>query len=283
MVARDNIDFLQAAIEPLVNYAKQIVVIDAGCHDICWRFLQAQKAEHPEWDWTFKRVSPRIISDYGFSFLKNMAAGLATCEWIHSLDSDEGMVEDDYSQLRGFLSHCEKPVVSITTRTYNPHEMTPPMVVVPEGGLIPTDGVWAFPRDWDKIVGTKDLPFDDFTHRRIYRNGVGITWRGYIHEELHALERNCNSGTYTQPSNFIHHHFTNFRAWGNPQYKQWRYAWMLLRAYRTESLRRYTNDWWYKTHVPNHLEAIEKEAAHYIIHRDAIDPERYYDDEGQQI
>lgn len=260
MVVRDELPFLKELV-PSLTYAKEVVVVDAGSRDgtLDWmhefskhpyrKHFESQGEPQP-WDVDIKVVKalPRTISELGFSHLKNLAASMATGDWIHSLDGDECLDLEASVMLRDKLDAARNDVFHVETATYH--------------GCI-----GGSPALTQVIVGdTADL----FLHRRIYRNRRNITWRGYIHEELYRGGINCTVGAGTTIGR--HHHFSNYRRWGKPEYKRWRYSWMLKRGFENPVLRDGTNSWWYTSYVPSRIDAIRKEAELYEKHRDEIDP-----------
>lgn len=245
MVVRDDLPFVKKAMARAAEYASQIVVIDNGSKDGSVEWLKDWV--HPEVDFVFEQAPATIIPELGYSFLKNHAAQLATGDWIHSLDADECLPDAQVGMIKPFLKYCKKDIVSITTKTFK---------------LVKH----FHDEDWAQIAS--HAPSDDCGHRRIYRRGTGVEWKGYIHEELYQGETPGIS--ICQLSQLVHWHFTEYRTWTNDNLKRARYSWMLLNAYRRPGLQAYTNRWWYTVYVPQHLKDIEHWAA---IYEDALKQE----------
>lgn len=245
MVVRDDLPFLKLSFAAAKEYADQIVIVDNGSEDGTWEWL----GEHAN-DGSgviVMRTPKTIVPELGFSYLKNYAAQFATCDWVHSLDSDEILSAEQRPLFKHFLGRCKSPVVSIRTFTFT-HE------------LRSGEGQWAgSSTDWDTIANT--CKWDDMIHRRIYRRDAGIQWKGYIHEELYQGELNAHA--VCQGSDFKHLHFSNFRDWGDKDLKRARYAYMLMNAYRRPALQNYTNRWWYDSYVPQNKAEMEEWAERY--------------------
>lgn len=281
VVARDDKPFLQRSLAQASQYADEVVVIDNGSTDGSWEWLQECKEkgffyfsldlnlgladkgyviDGPRPKIVIEQADPGIIPELGFSFLKNKAAQLATCDWIHSLDADECLDPKQVDLLKPFLKYCKPDVVSIVTRTFKAEEF--PAAAVGDLDMGEQDGPCFPPTPatcWNSIAHF--AKFEDTTHRRIYRRGTNVEWRGYIHEELYQGEKNAMA--VCQLSEFRHLHFTNFRTWADDRLKRARYSWMLLNAHRHTGLQTYTNRWWYSTYVPKNLADIEHWAGIY--------------------
>lgn len=260
MVVRDDLPFLRKIVPSLIH-ASELVIVDTGSRDgtLEWleEFRRAPYFKHFEdddveekcnLDVKVLRMDPRSVTKVGFAALKNIAASNASGDWIHSLDGDECMSFMDALVLPEKLAVAQYNVFHVETMTYHGRSND---------------------HDWRKVIVSDTA--DPFLHRRIYRAGLGIQWQGYIHEELYRGAVNCNGGA--GPSIARHHHFSNYRSWANPEHKQWRYAWMLVRAFDQKELRNGTNGWWYNSYVPGHIGNLRKMAALYEQHRDSIDPE----------
>ena len=235
IVSQNDKPFLEQAIAAANEYADEIVIVNNDSIDGTAEYLSRMR-EVPGLGPKLNTIwAPRhLVLDNGFSILKNLAADCATGDWIHSLDADECLAKDQRPLLRPFLEQCKKPVVSIWTHTFR------------REGKVTTI-------EFDEL--SKET-FEESTHRRIYRRDAGISWRGYIHEELYQGETNCES--LAERSHFKHWHFTNFRTWSDPSLKNRRYAWMLLRAYDHPELQQWTNRWWYTSYVPNNLKMLNE-------------------------
>jgi len=243
MVIRDEKPFLNQWFEKVIQYADELVIIDNGSKDGTWEIVQFLKAGPDGGPKIIvEQADPAIIPELGFSFLKNRAAQLATCDWIHSLDADECLDPKQTGLLKPFLKYCKPDVVSVVTRSYKAPDAKVPIL-----------------DRWDDII--ERAAFEDTTHRRIYRNRSNVEWRGYIHEELYQGENNAHA--FCQGSDFRHLHFTHYRTWTHDALKRARYSWMLLNAYRHQGLQANTNCWWYTVYVPQHLKDIEHWAGLY--------------------
>jgi len=263
MVVRDDLPFLKRLMKMSASYADEFVIIDNGSKDGTWEFLQEQvelAKVHPE-DGpkiVIEQAGPEIIPELGFSYLKNRAAQLATCDWIHSLDADEVLDPKQQNLLKPFLKYCKADVLSIITRTF---EKSKPKSMARGYGALDMATEERYHADWPWWIA-EDYQYEDMSHRRIYRRNANLEWRGYIHEELYQGE--TNAAAICQNSEFRHWHFTNFRWWQtDDRLKRARYSWMLLNAYRHPGLQVHTNRWWYGVYVPQHLKDIEHWAGLY--------------------
>ncbi len=240
MTVRDELPFLVKGLPMIRKWADQIVIVDTGSVDGTIDFLKS--------DLTSEDVlilSPKnTVPAHGFSYPRNVAAENAKCEWIHALDADEMVSFEQQDTVKDYLASITQSVVSIKTITFHGQE-----------GYRPTE--------WERI--SNECKSSEDRHRRIYRRGVGILWRGYIHEELYLGERNCHGMHAESP--LKHLHYSAFRSWADPVVKDRRYAWMLLRAYMKPELRRYTNSWWYDSYVPQNLEKLKAMAQEYVNHK----------------
>jgi glycosyltransferase involved in cell wall biosynthesis len=237
MAVRDELPFLIKNLPLIRKWATQIVVIDTGSIDGSVDYLMNELTDLDELIISDKQAVPYS----GFSWARNIAAMAANCEWIHTLDADETLQFDQYEVIHDVLRNSKSDVVGITTVTFDRN-------------------IECGDTEWEQIAAQCSKHED--RHRRIYRANRGISWKGYIHEELYRGEQNC-FGIH-QDSPLRHLHFSAFRGWADPQVKSRRYAWMLLRAYRNPDLRKYTNAWWYTSYVPENLERLEVLAQEYV-------------------
>lgn len=253
MVVRNDKPYLDHAIAAALEYADEVVICDNESSDGTYAYLLSERARLGS-VLKIGRVAHQLLLENGYAFVKNLAMESASGDWIHSLDADECLAADQRGSIRGWLERCRRDVVSIRTQTFIEDYL-------PGKGSKPGDLNLDEPdRNWrDSLLRvTQERKYEETRHRRIFRRNRDIRWRGYIHEELYQGEQNCMP--YAENSHFIHWHFTNFRTWQNPILKNRQYGWMLMRAFKNPELQKWTNPWWYRTYVPEHL-AVLQEAA----------------------
>ena len=256
MVVQDDLPFLKQAVAAAQLYADEIVIFDNESTDGTKDYLEDLRLQRANWakgveiktGW----VSRQVMLENGYAYVKNLAADCATSDWIHSLDADERLQPEQAKTLKSWLGRCRRACVSIRTHTYIPRDWKPTTTDFDEVVAL-----------WGNPSGSSDpaVLLDEMRHRRIYRRDAGIRWRGYIHEELYQGEENCAG--FSECSDLIHQHFTNFRTWQDVGFKTDRYAWMLMQAYNDPELRKWTNAWWYTVHVPSRLEELKERAARF--------------------
>ncbi len=225
MVFHNELDLIKQWLPPVQEYADEIICGNHASTDGSQEYLKDQGIKIIDFEYN-------CLLDNGFSYMKNVCAEHLSTTWIHSLDADEMLDREGRKSIHKHLSKAKYDCVPITTRTY--HRDSKPKNL-----------------SWETIIST--LPYDDFQHKRLYKNGSGIKWKGYIHEELYKGDINASTltekikgkGSSTKVSPFIHHHLANFKK-GNPKYKASLYTYMLLNAHHNPELRKYTNSWWYK-------------------------------------
>jgi hypothetical protein len=99
------------------------------------------------------------------------------------------------------------------------------------------------------------------TPRRLYRRDSGVSWSGYIHEELRGPSG--AAPLKVGKSSLVFDHFSQFKSDARIREKKQMYFWMLLRAYENPPLQRGTNRGWYEKFVPENLEAIKVGAKNF--------------------
>src|SRR5665213_3264814 len=159
----NELEFLEGWFASASRYADEIICGSHCATDGSLEYVQSLQKNH---NIPIKIVEfpADTLHRYGFCYMKNVLAEHATGEWIVSLDADEEM---DMTK-QSLMPYSRGNNVSISTATMH----LQPNQKQPEWNLndrepIRTSAPWIHQRHW-----------------RIFRNGLGVKWRGLIHEEL---------------------------------------------------------------------------------------------------
>lgn len=168
IITRDEAAKLRACLES-VAFADEVVVLDSGSTDDTVRIAQAFGA----------RVS--VTADWpGFGIQKNRAIGLATSDWVLSLDADERVTPALREQLLAAMARADFEVYSFNRRSaYCGQYMN-------HSGWYP-----------DRIT-------------RLFRRGVARFSDDLVHESLQTLRPLLPIGRIE--ADLLHDSFTDFDA-----------------------------------------------------------------------
>lgn len=220
-----------------MRWADEICVLDMastdGTKEFCEAFLRPQDK--------YQRRDENTCPILGFGEARTAAAMMATGDWVLTSDADIVMHWQQADLIKRVLERSTVDVLSVAIA-----EVRPPLE-----GKTPMTNI-------EQVFDRMPRPFRPGNHRVLLRNGVGIDFKGYIHEEPFRGEVNCYAES--RPSGLMRLHFHN---WVDNPMRGMRYSWMLLRAAKNPELQKYTNRWWYDEYVPKHREHIEHQAAQY--------------------
>lgn len=241
LITRDERPFLGQSVPAVLQLADELIVVDSGSNDGTLSYLSTRATK-------IVQVPPRTLVDKGFAYLRNLADKHATGDWIYHVDADEMLSAEQRPQVRPLLAARKEVGVSLKVLTFFPSR--------------------ANPEDWTWIAN--NCPHDPGRHVRMYRNGMGIEWRGYIHEELWYDQTRLFSIAFN--SDLKHLHYTNYRKWAVPMDKERRAAYMMVKAYNNKELGQHMSPWWFQHWYPKHLKKNIELAAEYERDKDRIDP-----------
>lgn len=163
-----------------------------------------------------------MIYDRGFGFVRNAITSFASSDWVFHLDADEYIVSEK-DEVVALISASTKNFISVNRINIDPN------------GVNTTTE----------------------RHTRIYRNRAGF-FKGFIHEELYAGEQLAVHASLL--SDVQLDHYSAFRT-SDPNLKQQKYDWMLLKAVIFPELRAGINDWFFSVYAPSRMEHIVENAA----------------------
>lgn len=231
----NELPFLRTTLLYELKWADQVCILDMGSTDGTLEFCLA--ALRPQ-D-VYARRSTNTIPAMGFAEARNAVSRLASCEWVIFSDADRIFDWNQSKSIKARLSMCRKDCLSI--ETWN----------------IPKSATDNHPNQVERAVAMGNVTSVE-NHRTIMRNGSGIHYQGYIHEEMYLGDVNCFA--MAEPSGLRQFHFGH---WQNDEKRQLRYAWMLREAMRVPALQKGTNEHWYKVYYPSKREDLERMAEQY--------------------
>lgn len=216
-IAKNEARFADDFVRSAKTFADTVVVLDTGSTDETPQILRAAGAM--VFDYSFKDFLTHGFGHTRTALIEKVPKGVT---WLHWLDIDERVTEADGHIIKNFSGDSPR---FIETRTF-------PQAI--EGFDI---------KDWRRHTSR---PYSGFRHLRSHPHLPGFQWRGYIHEELYVGDTHAYNRAVDSP--VAHWHFTNM----NPRQdypKQFLYGFFLDRGVRHPELQKYTNGWWYSTHV----------------------------------
>lgn len=241
LVVHNDLKMLSRTLPYMRRFVDQVVIIDMnstdGLRDYCGLALESNDI--------YRRRDTNTIPELGFAEARNAAAALCTSEWIIA-SSPNGMFYPSISpkSFKEALAGTRSPVIA----AYCIH-IKPPKDAI---GLLEADVNFL-----EKELIEQNAPVSE-SHRRIIKNGIGVDWKGYIHEEPYL--KNINAMEFSEPISAPYIHFSD---WTNRQVRAWRYGWMLRNAMRNPELQKYTNSWWYTHYCVENGPLIESQAQAY--------------------
>lgn len=249
MQFHNELEFLPGWFDQVKKYADEIICGNHNANDGSREYVEdlQKKSDIPI---TLLDFPADIIHDNGFCYMKNALAEKATGDWIVSLDADEEM--DMNKETLGVFLQGRHICLSTLTMHISAEQRQ---------------------ADWtldNREQIKQEAPWIMQKHWRIFRNGLGIKWKGLIHEELRHpsgmhVSLNCRA--------------TNIKMWhygalANPlkrDFKDGLYAELLLRVVENPELRTGTNKWWYTTYFEEHKDELYKQREEYRQRRnDAV-------------
>ena len=242
MITRDELPFLKVSIPAARRIADQLIVVDSGSRDGSLEWLSDRVD-------ILIRVPPRTVVEKGYSYLRNLAHKFADGDWIYQVDADEMISAEQADLIKPHLEETKAPGLSLKVLTFH----RAPRVK---------------PHEWTWIANNCD--HEPGRHVRIYRNNAGIEWRGYIHEEL--WQGDTRLFDTAENTEFKHLHYTNYRTWGDPNDKDRKVSYMMLKAYNDPEYGKYMNPWWFQNWYPKNLDRLKVRAHEYELQRNRIDP-----------
>lgn len=231
----NDLPILKATLMHEVRWVDQICILDLastdGTQEFCEAFLR------PGID-VYERREENTCSKRGFAEAKNAVMNLSCKEWSICGGANTVLDWRHMPFIRQALGRTTSDVISINTVNIKPYQTCSPHLIERAIKFGEVDSV--------------------HQHRVILRNGAGLDYKGYIHEEPYRGEVNCI--VEAEKLTFQRYHF---QGWGNDELRGWRYAWMLDNAVQNPDLQKYTNRWWYDVYYPNHLELMKSRAKKY--------------------
>lgn len=229
VIARDEKNMLKNTLGSILAASDQLVLVDTGSTDGTIDYVKSVARKQD----IILELGPASVLTHGFGYCRNLGAQYAQCDWLHHIDADEWIDLQDIHSFRNSLFFSKKNVYEVCTKSV----------------LRRFDTASAFlglpAHEKDGLVSLRER------HRRIYRRSAGFVWRGYIHEELYLGSLNSHTLCDCDPV-LVHWHLSAFQSDEKKHLKACRYAWMLMRAFRTTRLREWTSPWWFEHYVTNH-------------------------------
>jgi hypothetical protein len=226
MIVFNEEEFLPTTLKFLAAHFRSFVIGDMGSSD---RSLECVEQVLGEKAIVVSYPRQKFLEE-GYSGARNFCAGFAKSAWILTVDADEvlmsGVREDGVS--------LDCPSDKVAMAQVEIHNLKRPDSRIPV-------------RQTSSTV----------TPRRLYRRDPGVSWSGYIHEELRGVSGKVGK------SSLVFDHFSQFKSDARVQEKRQMYFWMLMRAYEDPLLQRGTNRYWYEKFVPENLEAIRAGAKNF--------------------
>lgn len=232
-IIHNDLPMLRCTLPYDMRWADQVCILDMGSTDgladYCLRTLR-------EGD-VYLRRDTNTVAELGFSEARNACSELATSDWVVHHNANMLLDWDDALEVKGLLDSATSDVLSVRTEN-----------------LTNLGNRW----DLERVIHeSKSSKIE--RHRAFFRRGVGIDYKGYIHEELYRGEVNMYGQSENVP--LVRYHFEGS---GNHPLRSRRYNWMLLRAYAKEpALQKYTNEWWYQTYCKQNEPLLREGAAAY--------------------
>lgn len=237
LLVRDYQHFLEPWFNAVRKWATQIVVVDAGSRPETSEFIM----EHLEPQDVLIPAEADTPERIGFAACRNWMTSAASCTWVHHLDADESLPEEQIPKIGSYLAGVVDPLVLSRTLTFE---------------LLPN----VDPADWETISRTAPILRQEW-HGRIYRRDSQLTFRGYLHEGL-FLGDECAIWLAEQ-SELVHYHFASYRKPDEVARTHRLYARMLLRAERETTLQDGMNPVWFSEYIPGnrkHLKELAEQA-----------------------
>ncbi len=152
MIARDEESNIARAIDSVKEIVDEIIVVDTGSKDSTAKIARELGASVFHFEWTDD-----------FSAARNFSISKATSDWILILDADEELLPDDASRLRQLAELGNDAYIFIQKNFSN------------------TQGFGYIPESRRGFKG-----FYPSFIIRMFRNGNGISFEGFVHETVDA-------------------------------------------------------------------------------------------------
>jgi hypothetical protein len=239
----NDLRWLRVTLPYEMQWADQVCLLDMGSTDGTKEFCRLFLRPHDR----YMRREENTCPELGFSEANNCVASMALTDWICFGAADQVLIAEP-EFMGKLLEGTKQDAISLERLNI-------------QGGFEP--------EQWERQYRQENRATKSERHVNIVRRGVGISAKGYIHEELFQGERNCAEiASIAKHVNILH-----FQGGSTPELRQMRYSWMLHRASQDKELQAYTNKWWYDTYCKEHAADLATWAAKY---------EAYVKDTGQK-
>lgn len=233
MLIYNECEFLPIARDAYFDFFDELIFVDMGSTDGSLEII----ADCPAGKTRLVNMPRADLFRSGFAYARNLGAKQASGDWIFAIDADEVSSTDGLEEMRRYLAGSTHDLYRVRRHNYERRE-----------------GV--SPHEWPEII--RSAPFNDETHRRLYRRDSSVAWHGIVHEELqkHDPSQDLNEGHLDT----IIHHLSAYRGQSRNDEKGGLYSYLILQAHYDPALRTGINSWWFDTYVPTHHHDLHKMA-----------------------
>ncbi len=154
--------FLEASLRSVVGSGNEILVVDTGSSDRTRDIARSMGVRLLDFKW---------IDD--FSAARNFAAAHASGDWLFFLDGDEIVSDDLWEPLQSYASNPQISALGIIQRNYSRESFASGW----KSATLPESLQCQFP-------DLQASGYIDNLMYKLYRKGVGIEWRGRLHETI---------------------------------------------------------------------------------------------------
>ncbi len=189
-IVKDEELFLAASLESICDFVSELLIYDSGSQDNTLEIAQSFSQRVPQ----FKIEKIKWPDD--FSAARNQAARAATQPWILFVDGDEVLDNQAAAEISVAISQEKIACYSLLQRNYSQ-----------ESSL---DNASAAQPPYPGLILDAPLYFVDNWMERLYKNGLGIEYRGKIHESL--VDSCREKKLETARLNLTLHHYGRLKA-----------------------------------------------------------------------
>lgn len=181
----------------------------------------------------------RYLLEQGYDTARNVAASYSRRPWIFACDSDEVV----FSGIADGNIAIDRSVAFSRVVTVERHNLKRPNRWQP-----------GMPIDLESLP-----PGSVERHRRLYRAGSGMHWKGYLHEVVRGPHVERSEAT----SKIVLKHYSAFREKSRNDRKADMYYWMLVQMHDGKKPKDGVNKYWLNEFIPANLERLREGAARF--------------------